>query len=64
MEYIAPFIFFTLIALSIFGWIINLLLKKIKDLTEVEKNYTIMAKNYSTITILQEIMVIFEEISY
>ena len=58
MEYIAPFIFFTLIALSIFGWIINLLLKKIKDLTEVEKNYTIMAKNYSTITILQEIMVI------
>lgn len=31
---------------------------KVKELMEVEKNYSIMAKNYSTVTILQEIMVI------
>ena len=34
------------------------LVGRIKSLTEVEKNYSIMAKNYSTITILQEVMVI------
>ena len=31
---------------------------KMKDLMEVERNYSIMTKNYSTITILQEIMMI------
>lgn len=34
------------------------LLSKMKRFYEVEKNYAIMTKNYSTITILQEIMVI------
>ena len=58
MEHITPFIFFGVIALGVFGYIVWILTRKIKDLTEVEKNYTIMAKNYSTITILQEIMVI------
>jgi len=58
MEQIAPFIFFGIIILAIFIYVVIVLLKKIKALTEVEKNYTIMAKNYSTITILQEIMVI------
>lgn len=58
MEKITPFIFFGVIALMFFAWIVWTLNKKIKDLTEVEKNYSIMAKNYSTITILQEIMVI------
>ncbi|MBE5812683.1 MAG: GGDEF domain-containing protein [Clostridiales bacterium] len=58
MEQITPFIFFGIIALGIFGYIVWILTRKIKDLTEVEKNYTILAKNYSTITILQEIMVV------
>ena len=57
---------------NIMGWIIALLIiliiglvallivfaNKMKSLYEVEKNYSIMAKNYSTITILQEIMVV------
>lgn len=58
MEQITPFIFFGVITLGIFGYIVWILTRKIKDLTVVEKNYTIMAKNYSTITILQEIMVV------
>ena len=58
MEQTSVFIFFGVIALGIFLYVVYILLKKIKVLTEVEKNYTIMSKNYSTITILQEIMVI------
>lgn len=38
--------------------ILAIFMFKMKNLQEVEKNYKIMAKNYSTITILQEIMVI------
>ena len=34
------------------------LMTRLKSLLEVEKNYALMAKNYSTVTILQEIMVI------
>lgn len=40
-----------IVVLFVFMW-------KLKALQQVEKNYTIMTKNYSTITILQEIMVI------
>ena len=58
MEKVAPFIFFGAIILGVLIYALIVLLKKNKILTEVEKNYTIMAKNYSTITILQEIMVI------
>lgn len=58
MEYIAPIIFFSVIILGVCVYIMYMMLGKIKDLTEVEKNYSIMSKNYSTITILQEIMVI------
>lgn len=58
MEQTSIFIFFGVIALGVFLYVVYILLKKIKVLTEVEKNYTIMSKNYSTITILQEIMVI------
>jgi len=38
--------------------VLFIFMSKMKNLQEVEKNYTIMTKNYSTITILQEIMVI------
>lgn len=34
------------------------LFMKMKDLMEVERNYSIMTKNYSTVTILQEIMMV------
>ena len=34
------------------------LIIRLKSLLEVEKNYALMSKNYSTVTILQEIMVI------
>ena len=39
MEHITPFIFFGVIALGVFGYIVWILTRKIKDLTEVEKNY-------------------------
>ena len=49
-----------LLILLIIGLVALLIVfaNKMKSLYEVEKNYSIMAKNYSTITILQEIMVI------
>src|SRR5574344_1465416 len=48
----------SLIAVLVLCGFLAFLLGKIKELMEVEKNYSIMAKNYSTVTILQEIMVI------
>ena len=48
----------SLIAVLVLCGFLACLLGKIKELMEVEKNYSIMAKNYSTVTILQEIMVI------
>ena len=38
--------------------VLAVFLVKMRELREVEKNYKILTKNYSTITILQEIMVI------
>ena len=43
------------IALLIF---VALLMSRLKSLLEVEKDYALMTKNYATVTILQEIMVI------
>ena len=43
------------IALIVF---VALLMSRIKSLLEVEKEYALMTKNYATVTILQEIMVI------
>lgn len=48
----------SLIAVLVLCGFLVFLLGKIKELMEVEKNYSVMAKNYSTVTILQEIMVI------
>lgn len=48
----------SLVAVLVLCGFLAFLLGKIKELMEVEKNYSIMAKNYSTVTILQEIMVI------
>lgn len=46
-----------LIIVLLVGLLVFLFLK-MKDLMEVERNYSIMTKNYSTVTILQEIMMI------
>lgn len=48
----------SLIVILILCGFLAFLIVKIKELMEVEKNYAIMTKNYSTVTILQEIMVI------
>ncbi len=48
----------SLVAVLVLCGFLTVLLGKVKELMEVEKNYSIMAKNYSTVTILQEIMVI------
>ena len=46
-----------IIAILLLMFIVFLMLR-LKSLMEVEKNYALMSKNYSTVTILQEIMVI------
>lgn len=55
MEWIAIISLIAVVVLILFIIILNI---KLKNLTEVKENYDLMAKNYSTITILQEIMVI------
>lgn len=46
----------SLLIIVILVGILVFLILKMKDLLEVERNYSIMTKNYSTVTILQEIM--------
>ncbi len=48
----------SLIVVVLLLLLIIFLMTRLKGLLEVEKNYSLMAKNYSTVTILQEIMVI------
>lgn len=55
MELIAIISLIVVVLLLLF---IVFLMTRLKSLLEVEKNYSLMAKNYSTVTILQEIMVI------
>jgi len=55
MELIAIISLIVVVLLLLF---IIFLMTRLKSLLEVEKNYALMAKNYSTVTILQEIMVI------
>ena len=56
MEYLLIAVFAIVIVILVF---LNLKQsKKIGSLNEVSENYSVMVKNYSTITILQEIMVI------
>ena len=55
MELIAIISLIVVVLLLLF---IIFLMTRLKSLLEVEKNYALMSKNYSTITILQEIMVI------
>ena len=55
MELIAIISLIVVVLLLLF---IIFLMTRLKSLLEVEKNYALMSKNYSTVTILQEIMVI------
>lgn len=55
MEIIAIISLIVVVILLLF---IILLMSRLKSLLEVEKNYALMTKNYATVTILQEIMVI------
>lgn len=55
MEWIAIISLIAVVILILFIIVLNV---KLKNLNEVKENYDLMAKNYSTITILQEIMVI------
>ena len=48
----------SLLVIVILVGVLVYLFLKMKELMEVERDYSIMAKNYSTITILQEIMMI------
>jgi len=48
----------SLVAVVLLLLFIIFLMSRLKSLIEVEKNYALMNKNYSTVTILQEIMVI------
>jgi len=51
-------VIFSLLIIVVLVGILVYLFLKMKDLMEVERNYSIMTKNYSTVTILQEIMMI------
>lgn len=51
-------IIISLVIVAVLLCFIIFLTNRLKSLLEVEKSYALMAKNYSTVTVLQEIMVI------